>query len=394
MPKEKNGVRYILAIGIILLLLQFSKEIWGGILGFFQVFMPILEGCIIAYILNIIMSKIERLKFFPKPVNGKQRFRWLSILLSFGVILLGIFLLSTIIFPELKKALMVVFEFVPRYLDKAQAWLLSHSEDWPMAKQWVEALEIDWAKLAQNVVSFVTSGIGDVFDTTIVAVGKIGEVIMNLAISLVFAIYILAGRERLAVQLKRLVSAYCKNQRWIDRLSHALKVTNATFTKFVGGQCTEALILGSLCAIGMLILRIPYATMVGTLVGATALIPIFGAYIGAIVGAFMILTVSPVKVLVFLIFLVILQQLEGNLIYPRVVGSSIGLPGIWVFLAVTVGGRVAGVLGMLLGVPLMASVYKLVREDIRARQEKKGPVAAPLQDGPDLSDPPQAAAEK
>ena len=127
MPKEKNGVRYILAIGIILLLLQFSKEIWGGILGFFQVFMPILEGCIIAYILNIIMGKIERLKIFPKPVNGKQRFRWLSILLSFGVIVLGIFLLSTIIFPELKKALMVVFEFVPRYLDKAQAWLLSAS---------------------------------------------------------------------------------------------------------------------------------------------------------------------------------------------------------------------------------------------------------------------------
>ena len=368
MPKEKNGLKYLIVIGVILLCLQFSKEIWGGVVSFFGFFLPILEGCIIAYIINIIMTKIEGLRFFPKPVAGRQRFRWLSILCSFGVILLGIFLLSRIIFPELKKALLVIFEYVPIYLNKLQVWLLKYSADWPMVREWVQALEIDWAAVAQRALNFVTSGVGDVFNFSITAVGVVSQALVNLVIAMVFAIYILASRENLLRQARQVLNTYCKNQHWLAWIGNAFLVLNETFARFVAGQCTEAVILGSLCALGMLILRIPYATMVGTLVGATALIPIFGAYIGAIIGSFMILTVEPVKVVVFLIFLVILQQLEGNLIYPRVVGSSIGLPGIWVFAAVTVGGRICGVLGMLLGVPLMASVYKLIKEDIRRRQ--------------------------
>ena len=152
-------------------------------------------------------------------------------------------------------------------------------------------------------------------------------------------------------------------------VSHFFKTLNDCFHSYIVGQCTEAVILGLLCTFGMLIFRLPYATMIGALIAFTALIPIAGAYIGAFVGAFMIIMVSPFKALIFLIFIVILQQIEGNLIYPKVVGSSIGLPGIWVLAAVTVGGGIMGIMGMLLGVPLAACVYRLLREDVNRVSE-------------------------
>ena len=169
--------------------------------------------------------------------------------------------------------------------------------------------------------------------------------------------------------------AYVKEDT-IIRLRNIYRTADETFSSFIIGQCTEAVILGTLCTVGMLLLRFPYAPMIGAFIGATALIPIVGAYLGAAVGAFMILTVDPLKALLFIIFIVVLQQLEGNLIYPKVVGSSIGLPGIWVLAAVTVGGGLGGIGGMLLGVPVAATVYKLIRNDVNRRNqsEKKIPV--------------------
>ena len=184
-------------------------------------------------------------------------------------------------------------------------------------------------------------------------------------LSVIFTIYLLSGKDRLRAQCHRLMR-FALRPKHYDRACYVLRVLNDSFHRYIVGQCTEALILGALCTAGMLILQLPYATMIGALVAFTALIPVAGAYIGAAVGAFMILTISPVQALIFLVFLVVLQQLEGNLIYPRVVGASLGLPGIWVLAAVTVGGSLMGIFGMLLAVPLAAAVYRLMRENIPA----------------------------
>lgn len=182
-------------------------------------------------------------------------------------------------------------------------------------------------------------------------------------IGLIFAIYLLIGKESLISQFSRLMEHYLKPS-WNEKVRYVAGIFNDSFHRFIVGQCIEAVVLGLLCILGMSIIRLPYAMMIGTLIGFTALIPVAGAYIGAGVGAFMILTVSPVQALIFLIFIVILQQLEGNLIYPKVVGSSIGLPGVWVLAAVTIGGGVMGISGMLLGVPTAAALYRLLRNDL------------------------------
>ena len=199
-----------------------------------------------------------------------------------------------------------------------------------------------------------------------VAVGAVAATFSGLAqfvIGLIFAIYLLIGKETLASQVNRLMDHYGKPS-WNEKIRYVVNIFHNSFHKFIVGQCIEAVVLGVLCIIGMTIIRLPYAMMIGTLIGFTALIPVAGAYIGAGVGAFMILTVSPVQALIFLIFVVVLQQLEGNLIYPKVVGSSIGLPGVWVLAAVTVGGGIMGIPGMLLGVPTVAALYQLVKNDL------------------------------
>lgn len=185
----------------------------------------------------------------------------------------------------------------------------------------------------------------------------------QFVIGLIFAIYLLIGKETLGGQVKRLMNHYLKPS-WNEKIGYVLTIFDNSFHKFIVGQCIEAVVLGVLCMIGMSVLRLPYAMMIGTLIGFTALIPVAGAYIGAGVGAFMILTVSPVQALIFLVFVVILQQLEGNLIYPKVVGSSIGLPGVWVLAAVTIGGGIMGIPGMLLGVPSAAAMYQLIKNDL------------------------------
>jgi predicted PurR-regulated permease PerM len=194
--------------------------------------------------------------------------------------------------------------------------------------------------------------------------------IVTAFLSLIFAIYILLDKEKLGRQGNKLAKKYLK-QSWYEKLRYVLATLDDCFKKYIVGQCTEAVILGGLCAVGMMILGLPYATMIGALVAFTALIPVAGAFIGGGVGAFMILMVNPIQALVFIVFLVVLQQLEGNIIYPRVVGSSMGLPAIWVLAAVTVGGGVAGIFGMLLGVPVAAAVYRILRNDVNGKTEEE-----------------------
>lgn len=191
--------------------------------------------------------------------------------------------------------------------------------------------------------------------------------VVAMLVGVIFSIYLLLGKDRLAGQGRRLMSRYLRPS-WNRKALYVLGVLNDSFRSYIVGQCLEAVILGTLCTLGMTALRLPYGTMVGTLIAFTALIPVAGAYIGGAVGALMIFSVSPSKALIFIVFLVILQQVEGNLIYPRVVGSSLGLPAIWVLAAVTIGGGILGVAGMLLGVPIAAAVYRLLKDDLNRPQ--------------------------
>ena len=230
----------------------------------------------------------------------------------------------------------------------------------------LELSNIDW----QDSIGKVMESFGSAFNMAFGLLSSIASVSVTFFLALVFSIYVLFNKESIASAVCALLNAYT-GQKTENKIRHVFSVLDTCFHRFIVGQCTEAVILGSLCALGMMLLKLPYATMIGALIGFTALIPVAGAYIGAAVGAVMIFTYSPVKALIFIIFLIVLQQFEGNVIYPRVVGSSIGLPGILVLAAITVGGGMMGVLGMLIGVPLTAAVYQLVSEDIVKRRDLK-----------------------
>ena len=281
--------------------------------------------------------------------------------LAFLLIAAIISLIIGLILPELISCIQVILTKIPgtiQYILKA----VENIEIMP--DNIISTLSnIDWNSRIGNIISTVTSGIGNVMDIAVTTITSVFSGIITAIASIIFAIYILSSKNKLKGQLSKLMRRYLK-EKIHNRINHFFAVLNDCFHNYIVGQCTEALIIGVLCTLGMMLLRLPYATMIGALVAFTALIPVAGAYIGAFVGAFMIVTVSPVSAIVFLIFIVVLQQLEGNLIYPKVVGSSIGLPGIWVLAAVTIGGGVFGILGMLLAVPIAACIYKLIKEDV------------------------------
>ena len=359
---------YLAAAAVLLLALKYSDALLGGIRLFFSLLVPLFIGCGVAYVLNILVSRLETLPPLRNPQSKVYPFRRaISTTGALLIIVLVMALLVVIIIPQLIDAFRVMLINVPPAVNEFLAWLNSLNIDLPQLEKWLRSLNVNWPDLLQKATTYLTSGVGDVFNSAIGLVSSVGGVVMQVIISLIFALYILAGKERLGRQFHALADTYLP-ARFCGRLWYVLATAHDTFTKFFVGQFTEAIVIGVLCTLGMLLFRLPYATMIGTLVGATALLPVVGAYLGAGVGAFMILTVSPLQALGFLIFIAILQQLEGNLIYPRVVGTSIGLPGIWVLTAVTLGGGIGGIAGMLLAVPITATIYRLVRADVRQRQ--------------------------
>lgn len=364
---DKRIIKYFLVAAVLVLavtrfdkLLSFAGRLWG-------IVVPLVLGAVMAYVLNLIMKMLEKW-YFPKSKNklANATRRIVCIFLSIFLIILIAFLIFRLVIPELVDTISMIWRWFPVGLERLQDILADYSDQIPELEKWINSLEFDWNEIGKNLFKYFTSGVSDIVGSTISAVGTIGMGVTNFVIGLIFAIYILANKETLGCQLGKVAAAYCKPA-LLNKMKSVLKVANETFSSFIVGQCTEAVILGSLCILGMFIFRFPYAPMVGTFVGATALIPVVGAYLGAVVGFIMILTVSPLKAVLFIVFIVALQQLEGNLIYPKVVGSSIGLPGMWVLAAVTVGGGISGIGGMLIGVPLTATVYKLIRSDVNRR---------------------------
>ena len=328
--------------------------------------MPLISGLISAYIVNILMRFYERL-FFPRSKKawvGKIR-RPVCMSLAYISVLAGVTVLFRLILPELVAAVKILIDQLPGAITKTLAWF-----DAEVLTKYGIVLEPsawDWKGALEKGLKMALDSLGGIMNGAFVVMTTVASTVVTAFISIVFSIYLLSGKDRLIRQCKKLMDT-CLGRERTKKALHVLSTVNNVFGSYISGQCLEAVILGLLCFFGMLIFRFPYAAMVSTLVGCTALIPVAGAYIGAIMGAFMIFTVSPLKSLFFLVYLVILQQLEGNIIYPHVVGQTIGLPGVWVLSAVTIGGGLMGIPGMIIGVPLAASAYQLLKEDMQRRR--------------------------
>ncbi len=338
---------------------------------------PFLIGAAIAFILNLPMGFIEK-KLFKKWTNKKTTGlkRIVSILLSILFIVVVIAFVVMTVIPQLTKTLMELGPVVSRFFKDLVAKLEALVVEYPQLKDnlaAIESIKIDWNTIITNLTNFLKNSVSNIFASTVVIAGSLAGALFDGVISLVFAIYILSGKEKLGAQFKKLFKAYLP-QRAFERTMKVLALCNNNFAKFISGQCLEAVILGTLFVIAMTIFRMPYAVLVGVLIAFTALIPIVGAFIGCIVGAFLILMVNPIQAVIFVVMFLVIQQLEGNLIYPRVVGNSVGLPAIWVLAAVSVGGSLFGVVGMLVFIPLMSTVYALLRENVNHRVAKKEPV--------------------
>ena len=351
------GVRYVSAIAL-------AIEWLVGLVK------PLLIGTMLAMVLNVPLAFIEKHLFRKNPTPKKEKARRpLAILLSL-ILVIGIFVgVAVLVVPELMGAVSIVISSVTGALD--QMAVLESSEDFaqlPFAP-WLEKLDIDWLTMKTQVESWMQQLSSTVLGSTASALGSAASSLIDGVVAFVFCIYVLANKEILARQIGRLARAWLP-ERLTNTMSHIFDVCADVFQQFIVGQTTEAVILGTLCGIGMAILRIPYAPMVGALVGVTALIPYVGAFLATIVGAFMILTVNPFKALVFVIYLLALQQVEGNLIYPKVVGAKINLPAMWVLAAITVGGNLAGPIGMLLGVPAASAAYALLKEATQEREKE------------------------
>ncbi|MGM9597067.1 MAG: AI-2E family transporter [Eubacteriales bacterium] len=371
-PETKTVIKILAAVFALYLLIHYWQNIAGLMSAVLKAAAPLIIGCVIAYPLNILMSFYER-HFFPRSEkkSAKKLRRPLSLLLAIITLLAIIALVAALIVPQLISCVKLLIAEVPgaigAVLEKLDK-LNIISDD--IADR---LMEIDWQSRIGQIVKTLLSGIGSVVDIVVSVVSSVISGIVTAFVAVIFSVYLLMGKNRIGGQLKRLMNRYIPEKK-CRRVEYIFSVMNDSLHRFIVGQCTEAVILGALCTLGMLILGLPYAPMIGAVTAFTALIPIVGAFIGGGIGAFLILMESPVKALIFVIFIIVLQQLEGNIIYPRVVGSSIGLPGIWVLTAVTIGGGVFGIFGMLLSVPLAASVYRLLRENVnKTSGEEKAP---------------------
>ena len=338
------------------LLLKYIGELYSLI-------SPFVIGLCIAYVVNVIMRPIERLWM---KLLSKCKGKWvekmkrpicmlLSILLVIGIILAVIF----IIMPELSDSVSSLVCMVPSYVSEVESW-------WEALALRLDKYGVELPQFSFDTDKFIQilkDGGTAVLNTTLSATTSIVTAVINIVLALAFSIYVLAQKETLKRQSKKVLAKLMKPEK-MQKLLDMLDLINRTFTNFITGQLTEAVIIGALCFIGMSIFRMPYAPAISVLVGFTALIPVFGAFIGTAIGAFLILLVKPIQAVWFVVFIIVLQQFEGNLIYPKVVGKSVGLPGIWVLVAVTIGGNAMGVVGMLISVPLCSVLYVVARNAV------------------------------
>lgn len=367
----------------LVLVVMYSEWVVGGIGFLVEIARPFIIGGIIAFVLNLPMRGIEE-KLLGKW-RGKlaqKAKRPISMLMAIIVVLLIIVVVVATVVPQVSDTVTVLGNKIPVFLDNVVIELEALSKNCPELEEQVAALqnlEINWDTLMDSAVGFLKNGVGSMLSSTVTVAGNIIGGVVEMVIAFIFALYILAQKEKLADQGKRIVSAYCSDRMGAGVLK-VMSLLHKNFSSFITGQCLEAVILGTMFVIAMSIFRMPYAFMVGVLIAFTALIPVVGAFIGCAVGAFLILIDNPIMALWFIVLFLVLQQVEGNLIYPKVVGNSVGLPSIWVLMAVSLGGSLFGVAGMLFFIPLLATGYTLLRENVNARNACKSGVAQQIKE--------------
>lgn len=355
------------------------KSLWTSLTGMFS---PFVLGAAIAFILNVPMRVVEKpLKF----IQNESLRRTVAIILTFVIMILAITGIVLLLVPQITETIQLLIPKLIDFVLRVESTLMDFLEKNPELLQWVSSTtdlqSLDWAGLIQKAAAMIKSSVSVIATGAFSAVGGVTSAVVDLVIGLVFALYCLARKEILARQGRRILYSILP-EHFCDESIRILRLTNVTFSNFISGQCLEAVILGCMFAVSMSIFKMPYIPLVSVLIAVTALIPLVGAFVGCFLGAFFILVNDPIQALVFVAMFLVLQQIEGNLIYPKVVGTSIGLPGMWVLLAVAVGGDLMGVAGMLVMIPISSVVYALIREFTNKRIAERGIDPEKLRDQP------------
>lgn len=371
-----HHIKELIVFTLVLLIALWNYDLVLGAFGFVgNIVFPFLVGGAIAFVLNVPMSFLERNLFGNEKVQSKKQLKRISRPFSLVLTIVGVLgiiaVVMFVVIPQLGQTFVSLGRNIRRFIPQAMLWLEDLFENNQEILALISEMDMSWDKMINSVLEFFKSGVGNVFDSTISVATSIVGSVTTFVIAFVFACYILLQKEKLHVQMKKILFAYLPERR-VENILGVCSLTYKTFSNFLTGQCVEALILGTMFFVVMGIIRLPYALLVGVLIAFTALIPIFGAFIGCAVGAFLILMVDPWKAVIFVILFLVLQQIEGNLIYPKVVGNSVGLPSIWVLAAVSIGGSLMGVVGMLVFIPLVSVIYTLLRGDVYKRLGEKG----------------------
>ncbi len=374
MELNKGNIKKIIFIIFIAIVMFYGLNNFGILMGLvgsaISLCFPFILGCAIAFIINVPMSKIEKLLFKKaKSKRVKKAGRPIALVITILLIVAVLAGAIFIIVPEVGVTAKSLIEQIPAAWNKFINWLEGTPLNADLITEYEKEIEEVWNNMSDSVISMLKSGAVGVLNTGVSVVSGVVSGVANFVIAFIFSIYVLLQKEKLGNQITRVLRALLPENK-VDKILKVVSLTNSTFASFISGQCLEACILGTMFVVFMTILGIPYAILIGILIAFTALVPIVGAFIGCIVGAFLIVIVSPVKALIFIILFLVLQQIEGNLIYPNVVGSSVGLPSIWVLVAVTVGSKLMGITGMIIFIPIFSVLYALTREFVSDREQK------------------------
>ena len=370
---KKNIKTFILTVFACILFYLGIKNIglvFGAIGSILGVMFPFILGAGIAFVINVPMTRIEYW-IFHRTDKLKSARRPLSFLVTLAAVIGVIIIAMYIIIPQIADTMMTIARELPGAIKSFQDWVFSKMSYWQALQDLAEKLSVDWTDIARKLSAFMQNAATGMVNSGIGAVTNIIGAIVNFFIGFVFAVYLLMAKEKLAGQGKQILFAVFKED-LAEKILYVCSLSSRTFSKFISGQCLEACILGMMFFVTMSIFRMPYAMLISVLIAFTALIPMVGAFIGCVVGALLILMVSPFKALVFIIVFLVLQQVEGNLIYPHVVGNSVGLPSIWVLVAITIGANLMGVIGMIIFIPICSVLYALFRLFVKNRLKKKG----------------------
>ena len=375
MDLNKKNMKNIMLLIVFAVLfyvgVQRIESVAAGFSFVVSIVFPFLLGAAMAFILNVPMSFMEKRLFSKTKGKAKKLKRPICLVLAILFVVAILWIVLLVVIPEVASTVASLSVNIEAALIKLQRWTMDIFEDNKQIEVWIASLQFDWDGIIHTAFGFLKNGAGNVLNSTMTVAKTVINSVMNFCVAFVFACYILLQKEKLAVQIRKILYAFF-SKKVVTKVLDIASLSYKTFANFVTGQCCEAVILGTMFFISMSILRFPYALLVGVLIAFTALIPIFGAFIGCFLGTFLILVADPMKAIAFVILFLVLRQVEGNLIYPHVVGGSVGLPSIWVLVAVTVGGSLMGIVGMLIFIPICSVLYALFREMVYKRLKERG----------------------